>query len=266
MHEGSTNPRLKQELCSATGLALWATEVTAQSLGKVMSTLVVQERHRWLSLAERSDIDKARFLDALVSQAGLFDDTVEDCVQQFSAVQKQTEAIQHILPRREAPSATALPQGKPQSARRRGRPPVSSRAAPPRGELSPRPARRASRRSAAPPHVPSGPDIFQGGDKAALTRATRRCGKLLDLRRWRGQCRSFPRRRAGGESLILFRRWLKGQRYPHCQRKSNFPFLRVLRLAGRQCATRCLLTLARDLSCQRSRECGWGTQCLPTHL
>ncbi len=210
MHEGSTNPRLKQELCSATGLALRATEVTAQSLGKAMSTLVVQERHRWLSLAERSDIDKARFLDALVSQAGLFDDTVEDCVQQFSAVQKQTKAIQHILPRREAPSATTPPQGKPQSARRRGRPPVSSRAAPPRGELSPRPAFRASRRSAAPPRVPSGPDIFQGGDKAALTRATRRCGKLLDLRRWRGQCRSFPRRRAGGESFILFRRWLKG--------------------------------------------------------
>ncbi len=92
MHEGSTNPRLKQELRSATGLALRATEVTA------MSTFVVQECHLWLSLAERSDIDKACFLDALVSQAGLFNDTVEDCVQQFSAVQKQTEAIQHILP------------------------------------------------------------------------------------------------------------------------------------------------------------------------
>ncbi len=42
MHEGSTNPRLKQELRSATDLALRATEVTAQSLGKAMSTLVVQ--------------------------------------------------------------------------------------------------------------------------------------------------------------------------------------------------------------------------------
>ncbi len=88
MHEGSTNPRLKQELRSATDLALRATEVTAQSLGKAMSTLVVQERHLWLSLAERSDIDKARFLDTLVSQAGLFDDTVEDC----SAVLGSTEA------------------------------------------------------------------------------------------------------------------------------------------------------------------------------
>ncbi len=47
MHEGSTNPRLKQELRSATDLTLRATEVTAQSLGKAMSTLVVQERHLW---------------------------------------------------------------------------------------------------------------------------------------------------------------------------------------------------------------------------
>ncbi len=83
MHEGNTNPRLKQELRSATDLALWATEVTALSLGKAMSTLVVQERHLWLSLAERSDIDKVRFLDVLVSQAGLFGDTVEDCAQQI---------------------------------------------------------------------------------------------------------------------------------------------------------------------------------------
>ncbi len=103
MHEGSTNPRLKQELRSATDLALWAREVTAQSLGKAMSTLVVQECRLWLSLAERSDVDKVSFLDALVSQAGLFGNTVEDCAQQFSAVQKQTEAIQHILPRRDAP-------------------------------------------------------------------------------------------------------------------------------------------------------------------
>ncbi len=69
MHEGSTNPRLKQELRSATDLALRAREVAAQSLGKAMSTLVVQERRLWLSLAERSDVDKVSFLDALVSQA-----------------------------------------------------------------------------------------------------------------------------------------------------------------------------------------------------
>ncbi len=81
-----------------------------------MSTMVVQERHLWLNLAEMKDVDKARFLNA-PSQGGLFGDTVEGFAQQFSAVQQQTEAIQHILPRRDAPS-TAAPGARPQSARR----------------------------------------------------------------------------------------------------------------------------------------------------
>ncbi len=42
--------------------------------------------------------------------------------------------------------------------------------------------------------------------------------------------------------------------HPHIQRKSNFLFLRVFRSTGRQCATHCLLTLARDPFCQRPRE------------
>ncbi len=55
-----------------------------------MSTMVVQERHLWLNLAEMKDVDKARFLDAPISQAGLFGDTVEGFAQLFSAVQQQT--------------------------------------------------------------------------------------------------------------------------------------------------------------------------------
>ncbi len=125
-------------------------------LGKAMSTMVVQERHLWLNLAEMKDVDKARFLDAPISQGGLFGDTVEGFAQQFSAVQQQTEAIQHILPRRDAPS-TAAPGARPRSARRRGRPPASSRAAPPQAESTHRPVRRASRRRAAPPASQPGP-------------------------------------------------------------------------------------------------------------
>ncbi|KAL1267921.1 hypothetical protein QQF64_033284 [Cirrhinus molitorella] len=76
-----------------------------------MSTLVVQERHLWLNMAQMADADKARFLDAPISHVGLFGDTVEDFAQQFSAVQKQTEAIKHILPRRE--SSRAPPSAPP---------------------------------------------------------------------------------------------------------------------------------------------------------
>ncbi len=60
------------------------------------------------------DVDKARFLHAPISQVGLFGDTVEGFAQQFSAVQQQTEAIQHILPRHDAAS-TAAPGARPQS-------------------------------------------------------------------------------------------------------------------------------------------------------
>ncbi len=156
VHEGSTDPGLMQELRTATDFALRATKVTVRSLGKAMSTMVVQERHLWLNLAEMKDVDKARFLDAPISQGGLFGDTVEGFAQQFSAVQQQTEAIQHILPWRDAPS-TAAPGARPQSARRRGRPPASSRAAPPQAESTHRPVRRASRRRAAPPASQPGP-------------------------------------------------------------------------------------------------------------
>ncbi len=101
---------------------------------------------------------------------------------------------------------------------------MSSRAAPPRAESYAGVSSLSQERCA--PCVPAGPDIVQRGDNAALTQATRRCGKLLDLRRWRGQCHSFPRRRAGGESFILFRRWLKGcwQRVPTLSKKKQIPF------------------------------------------
>ncbi|KAI2653889.1 ORF V: Enzymatic polyprotein [Labeo rohita] len=98
------------------------------SLGQVMSTIVVQERHLWLTLAQMADVDESRFLDAPISQSGLFGDTVEDFAQQFSAVQKQTEAIKHILPRRDIPSTSAGPPPPP--ARRRGRPPAAAKKQP----------------------------------------------------------------------------------------------------------------------------------------
>ncbi len=43
---------------AALDLALRATKVTAQSLGCAMSTLVVQERHLWLCLADMKEHEK----------------------------------------------------------------------------------------------------------------------------------------------------------------------------------------------------------------
>ncbi len=98
VHEGNTDPGLMQKLRTTTDFALRATKVTVRSLGEAMSTMVVQERHLWLDLAEMKDVDKACFLVAPITQAGLFGDTVKGFAQQFSAVQQQTEAIQHTCP------------------------------------------------------------------------------------------------------------------------------------------------------------------------
>ncbi len=42
-----------------------------------MSTLVVQERHLWLCLADMKEQDKVQFLNSPMSQTGLFRDPVE---------------------------------------------------------------------------------------------------------------------------------------------------------------------------------------------
>lgn len=106
LHKGVSDPELLQELCSATDYALRATKVTAQTLGRAMSCMVVQEHHLWLNLAVMRDAKKVHFLDTTICQVSLFNDTVEEFVQQFFTVKKQTEAIKHILPRHSLEKAT----------------------------------------------------------------------------------------------------------------------------------------------------------------
>ncbi|KAL0152428.1 hypothetical protein M9458_052151, partial [Cirrhinus mrigala] len=54
LHEGAPDPELLQELRSVTDYALRA----SQALGRAMSTMVVQEHHLWLNLAEMRDAEK----------------------------------------------------------------------------------------------------------------------------------------------------------------------------------------------------------------
>ncbi len=83
LHEGGHDLVVLPELRAATDLALRAMKVTAQSLGHAMTTLVVQERHLWLCLTDMKEQEKVQFLNAPVSQTGLFGDVVESCAQQF---------------------------------------------------------------------------------------------------------------------------------------------------------------------------------------
>ncbi|KAL0166751.1 hypothetical protein M9458_038595, partial [Cirrhinus mrigala] len=75
------------------------------------------------------------FPKATVSQAILFSGTVEDFTQQFSAVQKQMEALKHILPWRDTPN-TKSQRARSSSARCRGCPSVATTPAPPTQETS----------------------------------------------------------------------------------------------------------------------------------
>ncbi|CAM4271794.1 unnamed protein product [Leuciscus chuanchicus] len=149
MHEWRTDPGFFDELHAATDLALRVTKVTARSLGQVMSTCVVQERHLWLNLADMRETERTRFLNTPISQAGLFGGAVEDFAQQFLTAQKQTEALKHVLPRRPAAASTQPSAQATQSARRQGRPPVApAPPARPQKQPSPGPRRGGSPRKA----------------------------------------------------------------------------------------------------------------------
>ncbi len=125
LYEGSSDPGLMQELRTVTDLALRATKVTAWSLGQTMSTLVVQEQHLWLDLADMSKSNKHRFLNSPISQAGLSGDAMDSFAQQFSISQRRTEAIGDILPWWPAAVITLPPVAAPLPALRQRRPPAA---------------------------------------------------------------------------------------------------------------------------------------------
>ncbi len=223
LHEGGHDPGVLSELRTATDLALRATKVTARSLGRAMSTMVVQERHLWLCLADMKEADKARFLNAPVSQTGLFGDAVWRTSPSSSPLHRSRlrqsgtscPGVQLLPPpgrRRQCLGLT----------RRRGRPPcrrprsraadaaASSQAAPwsrPQGSRPARPGPRQTRR--------------QASEQAALRRTTQGWRCLLFGRWWTHH--SLPRRRAGRRIFcFLFCHWPHGQWYPKPRQKSSF--------------------------------------------
>ncbi len=131
LHEGGHDLEVLKELRTATNLALRAMKVTASSLGRVISTLVVQKHHIWLCLVDIRDADKVRFLKVPVSQTGLFGDAVENMAQQLSAAQEQTEAIH--------------PAAAPQPARCWGWPPAYAPTPAPHLQQPPAKQRRGAR-------------------------------------------------------------------------------------------------------------------------
>ncbi len=113
LHKGDNNLAVLHELCAEMDLVLRGMNVTAQSMGRVMSMLVVQERNLWLCLADMKEQEKVQFLNARrpASLATL----LRALPSSFSAAQKQTEATKHVKRRRKPAASTPLPFGYPSS-------------------------------------------------------------------------------------------------------------------------------------------------------
>ncbi len=114
-----------------------------------MASLVVLERHLWLTLTEIKDADRVSFLDAPISPSALFGPAVEGFAERFTEAQKASQAMRHFLPKRSSPAAA---QSRPRTA------PTQQPAKPAPAVSAPQPARtqqprgrsRSARRHPAP--------------------------------------------------------------------------------------------------------------------
>ncbi len=103
-----------RNLRSATDLALCATKATAQAIGCSMSSLIVLERHLWLTMTEMKEADKVPFLDAPVLSGSLFGLAVEGFAECFTEDQKSSQVMRHFLPKRTSSSfASSRPRPAP---------------------------------------------------------------------------------------------------------------------------------------------------------
>ncbi len=106
--ESEPDPATLRELRSATDLALRATKTTAQAIGRSMASLVVLERHLWLTLTEIKDADRVSFFPS-----GLFGPAVKGFAERFTEAQKASQAMRHFLPKHSSPADV---QSRPRTA------------------------------------------------------------------------------------------------------------------------------------------------------
>lgn len=147
---------LLNEVRVTTDYILRASRCAALSLGRGMASTVVAQRHLWLTLSDVPDRDRAVYLDAPVSAAGLFGHSLEAIQARFDLRKKQTEALRDIIPRRQLqpkPAASSHRPAAPLTAGKRPAPTAGVGVPPARA----RPPARAPRQSAWGKGPPSGP-------------------------------------------------------------------------------------------------------------
>ncbi len=100
--EASTMPGQThwEEICVVTDLSLRLQRCAVQAAGKAMATMVIQERGRWLNLANLSDREKEATLDTPVVSEGIFGSALTLMQKRCEEKKRDDEALQLCMPRK----------------------------------------------------------------------------------------------------------------------------------------------------------------------
>ncbi len=121
-----------RDLRSMTDLALRTTKTTAQAIRHSTSSLIMLERHLWLTMTEMKEADKVSFLHTPVSSGSLFGPAVEGFAERFTEAQKSSQC-RHFLPKRTC-SSSASSRPRPAPTQQTAKPlPTSPEPRPPEG-------------------------------------------------------------------------------------------------------------------------------------
>ncbi len=100
--EASTMPGQThwEEICVVTDLSLRLQRCVVQAAGEAMATMVIQERGRWLNLANTSDREKEAILNAPVVAEGIFGSALTLMQKRCEDKKRDDEALQLCMPRK----------------------------------------------------------------------------------------------------------------------------------------------------------------------
>ncbi|XP_038139792.1 uncharacterized protein LOC119782749, partial [Cyprinodon tularosa] len=105
------DPDAWEEMAVIADLSLRIQRVAVQATGKVMATLVDQERARWRSLTNLTDRERDDILDMPIVPEGIFGSALATMQQRCEAKKKDNEALKLCLPRK-APAPSPPVQRK----------------------------------------------------------------------------------------------------------------------------------------------------------
>ena len=97
-----------EEIPVVADLCLRVQRCAVQATGKAMGTMVLQERARWLNLANLSDREKDDMLDMPIVPEGVFGSALASMQRRCEARKKEDEALQLCLPRKAPVPSTSV--------------------------------------------------------------------------------------------------------------------------------------------------------------